>query len=61
MSLILDALRKLERDKDARAPGILVVGSVPWGETSRARRMALTAWAASGEMTWTTIPGRARP
>ncbi|HKZ32113.1 MAG TPA: hypothetical protein VJ648_07125, partial [Vicinamibacteria bacterium] len=41
MSLILDALRKLERDKDARAPGILVVGSVPWGETSRARRMAL--------------------
>jgi len=41
MSLILDALRKLEREKDARAPGILVVGSVPWGETSRARRMAL--------------------
>jgi hypothetical protein len=41
MSLILDALRKLEREKDARAPGILVVGSVPWGETSRARRVAL--------------------
>ena len=32
MSLILDALRKLERDKDAREPGVVVVGSVPWGE-----------------------------
>jgi hypothetical protein len=47
MSLILDALRKLEREKDARSPGILVVGSVPWGETSRARRIALTGVAAA--------------
>jgi len=47
MSLILDALRKLEREKDARAPGILVVGSVPWGETSRARRLALVGLAAA--------------
>lgn len=37
MSLILDALRKLERDKDAREPGVVVVGSVPWGER-RSRR-----------------------
>jgi hypothetical protein len=46
MSLILDALRKLEREKDAREPGVLVVGSVPWGETSRTRRLVLTAGAA---------------
>jgi hypothetical protein len=45
MSLILDALRKLEREKDARAPGVLVVGSVPWGGSSRPRRLAL--WAAA--------------
>jgi len=41
MSLILDALRKLEHQKGAQEPGVLVVGSVPWGETSRARRLAL--------------------
>ena len=41
MSLILDALRKLEHEKGAKEPGVLVVGSVPWGETSRARRLAL--------------------
>ncbi len=37
MSLILDALKKLERDKNAREPGVLVVGSVPWGERRRSR------------------------
>jgi hypothetical protein len=37
VSLILDALRKLERDKNAREPGVLVVGSVPWGERRRSR------------------------
>jgi len=37
MSLILDALRKLERDKNAPEPGVVVVGSVPWGE-GRSRR-----------------------
>jgi len=31
VSLILEALRKLEREKDVREPGVLVVGSVPWG------------------------------
>jgi type IV secretory pathway VirB10-like protein len=46
MSLILDALRKLEREKSAREPGVLVVGSVPWGETSRMRRLVLAAGAA---------------
>lgn len=47
MSLILDALRKLERERDPnQPPGVLVVGSVPWGETSRARRLVLVAGAA---------------
>jgi hypothetical protein len=47
MSLILDALRKLERERDANEPpGVLVVGSVPWGETSRTRRLVLVAAAA---------------
>jgi hypothetical protein len=46
MSLILDALRKLEREKNAHEPGVLVVGSVPWGETSRTRRLVLAAGAA---------------
>ena len=45
MSLILDALRKLEREKGAHEPGVLVVGSVPWGERSRARRLLLAAGA----------------
>jgi hypothetical protein len=47
MSLILDALRKLEREKDPRAPGVLVVGSVPWGETSRTRRVVFAGLAAA--------------
>ncbi len=37
MSLILDALKKLERDKEAREPNVLVVGSVPWGTRARSR------------------------
>jgi hypothetical protein len=45
VSLILDALRKLEREKSAQEPGVLVVGSVPWGERSRASRLALAAGA----------------
>jgi len=66
MSLILDALRKLERDKDARAPGILVVGSVPWGETSRARRVALVGIAAAAlalavAVGWFVRPAAAPP
>jgi hypothetical protein len=43
MSLILDALRKLEREKGAQEPGVLVVGSVPWGERSRLKSLALRA------------------
>lgn len=45
MSLILDALRKVEREKDAREPGVLVVGSVPWGARTRSRRPLLLALA----------------
>jgi len=45
MSLILDALRKLEREKAAHEPGVLVVGSVPWGEASRLRRFAVVGGA----------------
>ena len=66
MSLILDALRKLEREKDARAPGILVVGSVPWGETSRARRVALVGVAVAAlslavALGWLLRPATAPP
>jgi hypothetical protein len=38
VSLILDALKKLERNKEAREPNVLVVGSVPWGTRARSRR-----------------------
>ena len=37
MSLILDALKKLEGEKNVREPGVLVVGSVPWGGGRRSR------------------------
>jgi hypothetical protein len=43
VSLILDALRKLEREKSSHDPGVLVVGSVPWGERSRTGRLLLAA------------------
>jgi len=45
MSLILDALRKLEREKAAHEPGVLVVGSVPWGGTSRVKHLRLAVGA----------------
>ena len=45
MSLILDALRKLEREKTAQEPGVLVVGSVPWGERSWKGRLLLAGGA----------------
>jgi hypothetical protein len=48
VSLILDALKKLERDKDAREPGVLVVGSVPWGARARSRRPLAVALAGMG-------------
>ena len=37
MSLILDALKKLERDKSAPDPGVVVVGSLPWHGVKPAR------------------------
>jgi general secretion pathway protein B len=37
VSLILDALKKLERDKAAGEPGVVVVKSVPWGERARTK------------------------
>jgi hypothetical protein len=47
MSLILDALKKLDREKDARDPGVVVVGSVPWGARQPSRRpLALAGLAA---------------
>jgi hypothetical protein len=38
VSLILDALRKLEREKKAGEPGVVVVQSVAWAGPSRTRR-----------------------
>ena len=38
MSFILDALKKLEREKQARDPGVVMVAPVPWGERDRRRR-----------------------
>ena len=58
MSLILDALRKLEHEKNAREPGVLVVGSVPWGERRRSRlpfafaALALVAFLVGGWWWW---------
>jgi len=46
VSLILDALKKLEGEKNVREPGVLVVGSVPWGEGRRSRRPLAFAVAA---------------
>jgi hypothetical protein len=48
VSLILDALKKLERDKDTREPGVLVVGSVPWGTRTHHRRVLALALAGIG-------------
>ncbi len=46
MSLILDALKKLERDKQAPEPGVLVVGSVPWQGLRRAAVRPALLWGA---------------
>jgi type IV secretory pathway VirB10-like protein len=48
VSLILDALKKLERNKEAREPNVLVVGSVPWGTAARSRRPLAAAAIAVG-------------
>ena len=41
MSLILDALKKLERDKETGEPGVIVVGAVPWEGVRRRRTPVL--------------------
>jgi hypothetical protein len=67
VSLILDALRKLERDKDSREPGVLVVGSVPWGEKRASYRplallsVALAALALAGWWWWRPTPRPSAP
>jgi hypothetical protein len=49
VSLILDALRKLERDRERPDPGVVVLGSVPWPGLGRSRRRsALVASAVLG-------------
>ena len=47
MSLILDALRKVEREKNTGEPGVVVVGSVPWGGGGSRRSLALVLTAAA--------------
>jgi hypothetical protein len=62
VSLILDALKKLEHEKNAREPGVLVVGSVPWGERRRSRlpfafaSLALVAFLFAGWLWWRPAP-----
>jgi hypothetical protein len=41
VSLVLDALKKLERSREAKDGGVLVVGSVPWEGVGRPRRTRL--------------------
>jgi len=43
VSLILDALKKIEREKGAGDPGVVVLGSVPWGEKTRRPRRFVAA------------------
>jgi hypothetical protein len=63
VSLILDALKKLEREKEAREPNVLVVGSVPWGARARSRLPLAAALAAIGLVVLVTFVlwPRARP
>jgi len=64
VSLILDALRKLERDKQARDPGVVVVGQVPWRGRDRSRgvtrvvlgTLALLVVAATAGLMWLSRP-----
>jgi hypothetical protein len=45
VSLILDALRKLERDRDRADPGVVVVGPVRWHGVEGSRRVPFLAGA----------------
>jgi hypothetical protein len=47
VSFILDALKKLEREKETREPGVVMVGPVTWGGADRRRRGRLLAVAAA--------------
>jgi hypothetical protein len=67
VSLILDALRKLDREKQSPDPGVVVVGPVPWGAAERRRRgwvprlaAALVVLGAAGVLWWRLSPP-ARP
>lgn len=62
MSLILEALKKLDREKQAPDRGFLVVGAVPW-PSPRARRwrpalLAVAVVAAAGAAAWYAWPPR---
>jgi hypothetical protein len=47
LSFILDALKKLDREKQAREPGVVMVGPVPWGGVDRRRRARTLVLAAA--------------
>ncbi len=47
MSFILDALKKLDRERQAREPGVVMVGPVPWGGVDRRRRARTLVLAAA--------------
>jgi hypothetical protein len=62
LSLILEALKKLDREKQAPDRGLLVVGAVPW-PAPRTRRwrpvlLAVAVAAAAGTAVWFTSRGR---
>jgi general secretion pathway protein B len=64
VSFILDALKKLERDKQAREPGVVMVGPVPWGGADRhrrGRRLVVAAVAVGAVLTGTWWWLRAGP
>jgi uncharacterized membrane protein len=63
VSFILDALKKLERDKQAREPGVVMVGPVPWGGADRhlrGRKLVVAAVAVAAVLIgawWWLRPG----
>lgn len=63
MSLILEALRKLERDKDAPDRGFVVMTHIPWAQGQRSSRLvgigALALALALGVLTVALWRGRA--
>ena len=68
MSLILEALKKLERDKQAPDRGFLVVAHVPWATKAQGTRLwlgiagaLLVLGLAAGVAFWWTRPVPPRP